>query len=289
MTTYPTIIKDIRRLLNDTPLEDKVTTAPTTTAGTTMVVATIGSWRKGQWWEFQDGDTTGAEVIYVDSVEESTSTPTIRRAFKGSTAATHSDNAYAALEPRFTYDKTKQAVDTVLDRDLYANDVYAITTHQVNYSSSSWAYAAPAATCERLLNIYQVPEAGDDPVPISSYSPYTNGDTTIWATGKRFSIYENYSGTSGIYYVNCAHKLAIGTLSTAQEKLVQCKAAAYLLEWEEPRRAAGPTNQGDQTVRVGDQARLAAYYNDQFMRGARDEAAYLKRLTPSRRWFKRGT
>jgi len=289
MTTYPAIIKDIRRLLNDTPLEDQVTTAPTTTAGTTMVVATIGAWRAGQWWEFQDGDATGAEIVYVSSVEESTSTPTVRRAFKGSTAVTHSNNAYAAQEPRFTYDKLKQAVDTALDRDLYANDVYAITTHQVTYSTSSWAYPAPSATCERLLNIYQFPADTDEPVPIVNFTPYTAGDATLWATGKRFSLYENPAGTGGIYYVNCAHKPTITTLSTAQEKLVHFKAAAYLLEWEEPRRAAGPANQGDQTVRVGDQARLGAYYNEQFMRGCRDEAAYLKRLTPSRRWFKRGT
>ena len=289
MTTYVGIIKDIRRLLNDTPLEDKVTTAPTTTAGTTMVVATIGAWRTGQWWEFQDGGETGAEIVYVSSVEESTSTPTVRRAFKGSTAASHSNNAYAALEPRFTYDKVKQAVDTVLDRDLYANDVYAITTHQVAPSASSWAYAAPAATCERLLNIYQFPPNTDEPTPVTNYTPYASGDTTVWATGKRFCVYQNFGETDETYYINCAHKLVIGTLSTAQERLVHFKASAYLLEWEEPRRAAGPTNQGDQTVRVGDQARIAAYYNEQFMRGCRDEASSLKRLTPSRRWFKRGS
>ncbi len=44
------------------------------------------------------------------------------------------------------------------------------------------------------------------------------------------------------------------------ERIVQFLSAAYVLEWTEPHRLAGPTNQGDQTVRPGAAIPTAAYY-----------------------------
>lgn len=280
MTTYAATVTAIRRLLNDDPRMDKVTTAPTGTTGTTMVVSTISLFRGGQFWEFQDGDETGAEIIDIEDVDEATSTPTIRRATHQSTAATHSNNVYVALEPRFAYDKVKQAIDTTLDVDLFVGDVFEIVEHTVGSQITTNVYNAPTTSCERILNVYQRVNSTDPPTRVV-FDPYQNVDTALWSNGKAYRLLGGLANGVASFYVNCAHKLTIGTLATDDTRMVQMKACAYLLEWEEPRRSAGPTNQGDRTVKVGDSARLAAYYDDQFKRMLRDKAAYLKRQTPT--------
>lgn len=286
MTTMSATVTNIRRMLKDVPLSDAIPTAPTSTSGTTMTATTSGLWRVGQTWEFDDGGTSGAEQVLVTAV--SGTAITIRRGYNGSTAQSHSNAVIALLAPRFPFDEVAQAVNQVLDSDLFSMDVFDIIEHQVTSSSTTNAYNVPSATCKRILNIYQRVNTTDVPTYVRNFRDYQNADTSLWAGGKVFEVYGN-NGTPGtaLYYVNCAEKLAIGTLTSAQERIVHAKAAFYLLHWEDIRRTAGPTNQADRSVRVGDMSRLAAFYNDEYLRLARQEAADIARQTPPTKRFVR--
>jgi len=260
MTTLAAEIKNIRRLLQDEPLTDVLAASIAASSTTTMTVTDVTKFAVGQWWEFDDD--TGDKVL-ITAVNTTTSVCTIRRAYRGSTAAAHANAAVLAKIPRFEYDTVSQAINTVLDADLYGEGLYELVEHQVTSSATTNFYNSPATTCERFLDVYQKTASMLSPKRRRIwYSPMpTNVDTTLYANGKYFEIRGNYglAGTD-LYYVTCAHKLAIGTLTTAQVRIVQYLACAYLLEWTEPKRLAGPNNQGDTTVRPGDANRTSAYW-----------------------------
>lgn len=293
-TTMVATVRNIRRILNDNPIRVALAAAitDTTTATFTVAAADIGKFSIGQIWEHDDGSGNSAELRYTTAVDSSTNTVTADRGFNASTAATHGSGAYILLSPRFVYDKVAQAVNTTLDHDLYHDGIYEIVEHQVTSSATNDDYNAPSTSCERFLDVYQRVNASDAPTRrgLTWSQRLFNVDSTIHANG-RYAIIRGNVGTPGsaIYYVSCAHKLGITTISASQERIVHMLGCAYLLEWEEPRRAAGPTNQGDRTVRVGDQARLAAYYRDQYRRMVRQEASYLQAQFPNKRvWTSTG-
>ena len=287
--TMASTVAAIRKLLNDNPDETTLTAAISSTSATTTTVTDIAKFAIGQSWEFDDG-STGAEVVRIGGVTDSTSTITIKRGHKGSTAATHSNGAVLLKEPRYFYDTIAQAVNYVLDADLYHEGLYELQEHQITSSTTTDFYNSPAAGCLRFVDVYQKTATMDEPKRAKlRYSELpTNVDTSLFAAGKYFVIEGNY-GTAGtdIYYVSCAHAYAITTLSTAAQRIVELLATAYLLEWTEPKRLAGPNNQGDETVRPGVSVGTASYY-----RGLAEELIGKERrktaeLFPSKRRFVR--
>ena len=277
-TTLAATVTNLRRLLHDEPAEDYITVSVDSTTATTITVATSSLWAAGQVWEFDDGDATSAEQILVRSVNPSTGVMTIKRAHGGSTAATHATSAVVLQSPRFLYDTVAQAVNQTLDVDLYPNDLVDIVEHQVTSSATTNTYNKPSSSCERPLNVYQRINSTDAPTYLRNFSRrYLNADTTLWSNGGYFNINENL-GAAGtdIYYVSCAHKLAIGTVSASQERLVHMRSAYYLLTWAGIRRLAGPTNQSDRSTQPLDTTRLAAFYEQEWERLLRGEAAYLR-------------
>jgi hypothetical protein len=257
-----TTVQAIRKLLGDSPDETTLTAAISSTSATTVTVTDINKFAVGQTWEFDDG-ATGAEAVLITAVTPSTSTITMKRGHKNTTAATHANGAVILNEPRFLYDTVAQAVNYVLDTDLYAEGLFELQEHQVTSSSTTDFYNSPAAGCLRFLDVYQKTASMDEPKRAKlRYSEYpTNVDTSLFANGKYFIIEHNY-GVAGtdIYYVTCAHAMTISTLTTAAQRIVELLATAYVLEWSEPRRLAGPNNQGDTTVRPGASVGTAAYY-----------------------------
>jgi len=287
MTTIAAQVKIIRRLLQDDPLTDVLAASIAAGSTTTMTVTDVTKFAVGQWWEFDDD--LGDKVL-VTAVNPSTSVCTIRRSYRGSTGAAHANAAVLALRPRFEYDTVSQAINTVLDADLDGENIFDLLEHQVTSSATSDFYDAPTATCERFMDVYQMTTGMVSPRRAALwYSPTpTNADTSLYSTGKYFVIQGNY-GTAGtdIYYVTCRHPLAIGTLTAAQERIVQFLACAYLLEWTEPKRLAGPNNQGDQTVKPGDANRTAAYWRALAEEQMSKEQQRLKMLFPPQRRFVR--
>lgn len=287
MTTIALQVKSIRRLLQDDPLTDTLNAAVAAGSTTTMTVTDVTKFAVGQWWEFDDD--TGDKVL-VTAVNSSTSVCTIRRSHRGSTGAAHSNGAILAKAPRFEYDTASQAITTVLDADLDGENIFDLLEHQITSSATTTYYNAPATACERFMDVYQKTAGMLSPRRASLwFSPLpTNADTSLYANGKYFVIQGNY-GTPGsdVYYVTCRHPLAIGTLTSQQERIVQFLACAYLLEWTEPKRLAGPNNQGDTTVRPGMANQTAAYWRALAEEQMSKEQQRLKMLFPPQRRFVR--
>lgn len=289
MTTYVTTAQKIRRILNDYPDRTYLTAAISDTSTKTFQVNDITKFKAGNVWEHMDFSETGVELREVESVDTTGGTITASRGYADSTATTHSNSTYLWKNPRFRYNTIMQAIDTALDVDLFANDVYEIVEHIITSSATSQAYNAPSTSCEEFLWVYQRLVSTDPPLNISDFTARPrNVDTTLWANGKVFEIRQNW-GTPGTasYYVNCKHKLSISTLSTTQERIVQWLACAYLLEWTEPKRGSGPTNQNDQTVRPGTGLGTAAYYRQLAKSAIASERSYLKALNPGLRIFRK--
>lgn len=288
MTTVAATITAVRRILKDNPLAIHLNGAIANTTEETVVVdsADISKVKPDQVWEHD----VGGEQRLTISVDADAFSFEAYRGHNGSTAATQADNSFMLLNPRFTYDELSQAINQCLDYDLFP-EVYEIVEHEYTSSSTSNAYNAASTSCEKILDVYQRPLSTDTPQRTGiHYTVYPqNVDTDLWANGLMFEIYGGKADGTEKYYVNCAHRLAIGTLLARQERLVQMCAAKYAVEWSSPRRLAGPTNQGDRSVRPGDELRAAGYYDEMFRRMKRDEARWLKRQVPARNIFVRGT
>lgn len=292
MATYAGIVASIRRLLQDFPQRAQLGAAITDTTTATMTVASAdaGKFQVGQLWEHDDNNgstsSTSSEQRLITAI--SGTTVTGERGFTGSTAATHLISTYLNHAPRFSYDRICQAVDAVLESDLYINDVFEVVEHTVTSSASTYAYNAPSTSCERILEVYQRVNSTDVKTAVDHFLQYSNVDTSLWSNGKVYAVYgvRGVLGTDS-FYINCAHKLAVTTLSAAQQNIVEYMACYYLMSWAEIPRTAGPTNQGDRSVRPMDQARLAAWFEQQARRLMREEAAYLKAQTKRYRRFVR--
>lgn len=290
MATVSETVAAIRRILQDRPVRARLdgAIASTTTETFSVDSGEEALFKVGEVWEHDDSNgstsATSSEQRRVTAVTGTTITA--ERGYNSSTAATHADNTYLIKEPRWAYDRVYAAINAVLRVDLLQNGVFEIVSHEVTSNVGSTTYDAPTSSCERILDIYQYVTSGQPTQPITGFTQYRAVDTDISATGKEFQILDN-RGVPGSakYYINCVHPLAVTTLAPRQEFLLHMGAAAYLLGWEEPKRTAGPTNQGDRTVQPGRQAQLASYYRNEFLRLLRQEKQYLKRLSPPRREY----
>lgn len=288
MTTVAAQVPIIRRLLNDNPIEAHLNGAIADTTTETFVVDSIDTskFKVGQVWEHE----TGGELRRVYSVDVDTNTPSAYRGYKGSTAATQADNSFLYLEPRFEYTTIDQAINHVLDYDLFPK-IYEIQEHEYTTSATSRAYNANSTGCEKILDVYQRTVSTNPPQRGGiTYTVYPqNVDTDLWSNGKMFEFIGGTQNGTDKFYVNCAHRVTIGTLLSRQERLVQVGAAKYLLEWSTIRRLAGPTNQGDRSVRPADPLVTARYYSDLFEKMKREESEYLRKQVPRRKVWVSGT
>lgn len=289
MTDMAATIANVRRILQDRPLEDFITVA-IDADDESVTVDNISRFQKGQVWEFSDG-ADGAELVLIRDVDETTDTITIKRAHENSTAASHDSLTVVFLDPRFRYDYLAQATNNVLATDLYHNGVFELVEHQIlSNADATRDYPAPSADCQEFLTIAQMPATFTEPYIFSPRFEFRrlpiNIDSSLYANGRLFRILRNV-GTAGVdlFYVTCAHYLSLDTLNSAQEKIVEFMACAYALEWTEPRRLQGPTNQGDRTVRPGQAAAQAAYYRDLAKRAIQNENAQIRQNLPSIRTF----
>lgn len=289
MTTYLATAQKIRRILQDYPDRTYLSANITDTTTKTFTVNDISKFSKGSVWEHADYAEVSAELREVETVDPSGGTVTASRGYADSTAATHLSASYMVKDPKYRYDLILQAIDTVLDRDLWDRGIFDIIEHIVTSSATSSAYNAPTTSCMEWLWVYQRIISTDPPRSVIDFTRLPrNVDTTLWANGKVFEINGNW-GTPGTanYYVNCKHRLAIGTLSTQQERIVQWLACAYLLEWTEPKRLSGPTNQNDRTIKPGQGIGDAQYYRALAERAMGAERSLLKSENPAFRTFRK--
>jgi hypothetical protein len=284
MATLATLIAAVRLELDDEPAKIQLNGAISNTTEETVVVNSGETDKLQAGMRLEHDDATG-ESRRVLSVTSTTNFEA-ERGYLGSTAATHSDNTYMLIAPRWRYDQVSRAITTALVT-MFSKGIYDIEHREITSSAVTNYYNLPAATVEEILAIYQMPSGFVEPYWLRDFSQYPLvTDTDDFASGLAVYIRENY-GVAGtdIYHVLCKERPTATNVTAAQEEIVKWLACAELLEGREPRRTGGPTNQGDRTVRVSDSGRTAQFYRIKAEDLISTERQNLQTRYPSRRNF----
>lgn len=283
-------IAGVRRMLHDHPFEVVLASGVSSTSTTTVSVSSADGalLADGNLLEFNDG--TGEQVLVISGAGAgSTGSLTVRRASNGSSAAVHASGCVVFVHPRWSYNLISDAWSTSVANDLWP-EVYDIQQHQITSSATTNTYDVSTTDCERWLAIYQLPNANSEPRYLDGFTKQLwDADTSLYPNGKVGVINQRLGPVGDPYYVVCAHKLTNATLTDAQVSIVQQKTCAYLLQWAELPRSAGPSDQGDRTIGITNQAKLASVFNAEYQRLLHREAAHLRSLYKPKRQFLRGT
>lgn len=286
MATTATTVAAVRRLLKDNPIKLQLGAAQsdTTDETTTLIAADIIKAKPGQTLEHDDGTGEQRRVL---SVDEANSQIEAERGYNSTTAATHSNSTYLLVNPRFPYEEVTLCITRALDM-FYDEGVYDIIERELTSSATTDVYDAPASTIREILSVAMRPSAFTEPVYITDFDPYPrNVDTDLYASGLSIRISEVY-GTAGtdVFYLNCKEKLTVTTMTAEQERILHDLVCADLIETEAFRRTAGPTNQGDRTLRTAEFLQVAAVRRERAMRAMRVQASNLRSLYPLKRNFR---
>lgn len=130
------------------------------------------------------------ELMWVKSVNQSTGLVTLStqgRAFRSTTAASHSTGATVTNNPRYSRFRVKQMVNSTI-RGLYP-DVYVTATTELNYVAARLAYEVPAAV-EQIHRVYwQTIGPSRVWMDINDYQFVPDANTTSFPSGKALYIW----------------------------------------------------------------------------------------------------
>jgi hypothetical protein len=282
MATLATMVADVRLELDDEPAKVHLNGAIANTTEETVVLDS-GQTSKLQVDVRLEHDDTSGEERRVLSITSTTDFEA-ERGYRGTTAATHSDDTYLLIAPRYSYNQISEAITVALNQ-VWTKGVYNIVERAFTSSATTDYYNLPASTVKEILAVYQFPSTETEPTWLHNFSKYPLVvDTDDYAAGYAIWIRENI-GVAGSeqYNIICKEPLAVTDLSTQQEPIVKWLACAELLDGREPRRLGGPTNQGDRTVRPGETQRSSAWYRAKAEELIMGEKSDLRSRYPARR------
>lgn len=151
MTTVATILNRASRQMLAGVVEERNKLASSLDNSTTSVVMSydLGGFRNGSVFEIE------SELFYVWDANPATKTITVERGFNGTTAAAHSANVLATLNPRFPRVQMFDAVNAELD-DLSStmNGLFRVASVDLNYNGSDRQIDITGAT--NILDLLDV-------------------------------------------------------------------------------------------------------------------------------------
>lgn len=171
------------------------------------------------------------ELIWVKSVDTSTSTltlSTLGRGFRSTTAASHSAGAVVANNPRYSRHRVKQAINTAI-RNVYP-DLYSVSTTEITYVAARMAYALPAGV-DQIHNIsWESVGPSRVWIPVTSYNYVPDADTENFPSGKALVIQDGITPgrTVRVTYIGATTPLVsnsddfslTGLAATAEETII---------------------------------------------------------------------
>lgn len=132
-----------------------------------------------------------SELVWVDSVNRSTNQITVApygRGFRGTTAASHSQNARLVFSPITPRIAVFNAVnDTLL---ACTPDLFQVASTTFTYLSAVAAYALPADSGDVLSVTWQVPGSSGVWEPVRRWVVDSTANTGVYATGRSISLYD---------------------------------------------------------------------------------------------------
>ncbi len=133
MTTVATVLNRASRQMLAGVVEERNKLASSLNDSTTSVVLSydLGGFRAGSVFEIE------SELFYVWEANTASKTLTVERGFNGTTAAAHSANVLATLNPRFPRAQMLDSVNAELD-DLSStmNGLFRVVTADLTYNGS---------------------------------------------------------------------------------------------------------------------------------------------------------
>lgn len=188
MSTAANLINRTQRQLLSGVVEErnKLAATLTPTATTCTVTFDVGGIRSGTVIEI------GSEQLYVWSVNESTKTLTVERAFNGTTALSHANLSIITANPRFPRNNILEAInDELSDLASPMNGLFQVRTLDLRYSPSARQMNLPAIA--EVIDILEVRARyiASDYQQISKYKLLRNMPTKDFGSGMALQIDSN--------------------------------------------------------------------------------------------------
>jgi hypothetical protein len=272
-----TLVKRVRRRLDDEPWETTITNSPTASASSTTVGVPDGT----QWTEGDIGEFTDGERVRVVSV--SSNNLTVKRGHDDTTITAHTTGDVILKEPEYAFVEIVEAIERTID-DLWPW-VYVVSSTTLTAVSSKRYYDLPTAF-KALVSVTQDVTSTSGQYRLLEYGAKGSGyvvgvarglPTTIATSGTALympdvritpttSIIVRYarlisSTASGGNYADLEDGLEADAVVT--------KAIVKLLEDREIQRVVDDVQQGDIGVQPNAVARDAAFFDqkgDQLLR-----------------------
>jgi hypothetical protein len=143
MTTAATIMNRASRQLLSGTVEERNKLASTINSTATSVVLSydLGGFRAGSVFELE------SELLYIWEANTATKTLTVERGFNGTTAASHSADVLATLNPRFPRAQMLDAINAELDDySSTANGLFKVVSTSLTYNGSDRQINLTSAT-----------------------------------------------------------------------------------------------------------------------------------------------
>ncbi len=180
MTTVATLLNRASRQMLAGVVEERNKLATSLDSSTTSVVLSydLGGFRAGSVFEIE------SELFYVWEANTASKTLTVERGFAGTTAASHSANVLATVNPRFPRAQMFDAVNAELD-DLSStmNGLFRVVTVDLTYNGSDRQIdVTSSGTIIELLDARLRYLADDHPV-LNYVRLQTGLPTTDFASG----------------------------------------------------------------------------------------------------------
>ncbi len=180
MTTAATILNRVSRQLLSGTVEERNKLAASINDSATSVVLSydIGGFRPGSVFELE------SELLYIWESNTATKTLTVERGFNGTTAASHSSNVLATLNPRFPRGQMFDSLNADID-DLSstANGLFKVTTVNLTYNGSDRQINLTSATSVLELIDVRLRYSADDFPVIRGTRLQRDLPTTDFASG----------------------------------------------------------------------------------------------------------
>lgn len=130
------------------------------------------------------------EIVFVNSTDNVANTLNLApwgRAQRGTTAASHSENAKVVMGPLFPRQEIKNAINNTID-SMYPS-IFATGTYDFDYIAAQYSYQIPAAVQNVLSVTYSTVGPSKEWFPARAWQLDRTADSDAFATTKSLSIY----------------------------------------------------------------------------------------------------
>lgn len=130
------------------------------------------------------------EIVFVNSTDNVANTLNIApwgRAQRGTSAASHNQNAKVTVAPLFPRQEIKNAINNTIDA-MYPS-IFAVGSYDFDYVAARYSYSIPSAVQNVLSVTYSIVGPSKEWFPARAWQLDRTADDDAFSTGKSLSIY----------------------------------------------------------------------------------------------------